>query len=305
MTVICAWFVLARKFFFCPNYALGKPDRKMVNNQRYVGDSHKISGGRRLPYGDKSNVALYPGKEAIYDCANVVDGLYNRVSIKSFNLFEGYEKGDIQIVARFSAIDCPADYQLVFRAIPIGSKDWSPAGEFEKCYLYRIDGGSQGDQASMLVGVGEDVENRQAVVPSYVWLEKAHDVEDARMNHFWGSPNHVLKVRLRFPETETDPIEGGVRIEPADAGAHRLVEGGSKVVEGIGGNWPKRRREGRLQFCLSEVVAGIRVSIGKVDTRIFVKESLCSRIKFFPVFPSTIEHEIRAIKGVYSHESHR
>jgi len=123
-----------------------------------------------------------------------------------------------------------------------------------------------------------------------VWLEKAHNVEDARMNHFWGSPDSVLKVRLRFPETETDPVEGGGRIESADTGAYRLVEGGSKVVKGIGGNWPKRGWQGHLQFRLSEIVAGIRVSIGKVDTRIFVKESLCSRIKFFPMFPSSVKH---------------
>jgi len=54
MTALCTWFVLTRKFYFCPDYALAKPVTKMVNKSGQAGvflDDSRHAYGYIFPLG--------------------------------------------------------------------------------------------------------------------------------------------------------------------------------------------------------------------------------------------------------------
>jgi hypothetical protein len=91
MTVICACFVLACKFFFCPDYALGKPETKMVNESRQAGDSI-------TPSREAFQESFEAAERLRDDLAQVKKRWDNRLILEKTPLWEGYLNGRFEII---------------------------------------------------------------------------------------------------------------------------------------------------------------------------------------------------------------
>ena len=141
--------------------------------------------GRQLTEGVADQNALYvrfyAGEERADYCGKVVNGLNDRRATKSLNVAKRYVEGNIEIVARLDSLRRSADYQLISRGIPIWPPERPHVGNVECVDFNVIDGRTEANERSVLVRVGEVFERPKPVVPSLVWLEKAKNANNSRM----------------------------------------------------------------------------------------------------------------------------
>jgi hypothetical protein len=86
MKAICTLFVLARKFFFCPDYALAKPRAKMVNESGQAGVS-------RIDSGEAFQERFEAAERLRDDLAHIKKRWDNRLTLEKTPLWEGYLNG--------------------------------------------------------------------------------------------------------------------------------------------------------------------------------------------------------------------
>jgi len=250
-------------------------------------------------------IGLHAGKEGFDYYREVIDRLNDRFPPESINVAERYMKRDIEIVARLNILGCVTDYDLVFYRVPIWSKDRSGSGDFEGINVDVIDGRAESNKRSMLVAIGEVFYGPEPLIPSLVRLEESHNTENPRVDFRSQPRDGFFKVRPGISKDEINLVQACVGSKGRDRGAHSLIQGASQIVEGIGGDGPKIRGQFGGQPNLSEIAAGVRVSVCELGVCMVVEKVLCSRIKFLSVFPSAIQKKKRAVEGVEVHGRQR
>lgn len=242
----------------------------------------------RAAVSDYVKVGLHSDEEGLYDYSKVIDELNNRFPDRPLNVAECYVKGYVDVVADFRLRGRGGHYQLVIRAIPQGADERSWRKD-KAIKLEVSDVRAKCDERSMLVGLGEFVENPKAVIPSLVWLEEAHNGLGSRVDYRGGCEDGFFKTVFRLSKDKTHGIEGGGGVEQSYGRANSLIERGPKIVNRVCGDREQVPRGIGRKPNLVEIASGIRVFVHDIGVRIIAEERLAPRIEFLSVFPSAIK----------------
>src|SRR5438445_1012618 len=167
-----------------------------------------------------------------YDAVNyarkVVADARNWLAIDKLNIAECYEKGVIVIHCEFGINGSLDKYHLVFGAIPAG-RIW----ETEIASTLPFSGHAvlrhpDRPDDSVLIGITKLVQGPEKIVPSFVWLERAHHVENFLRGVFSQTVKGHVEVGALGSNREERVISGSL-IERSD-GTDRLIESGSKII---------------------------------------------------------------------------
>jgi hypothetical protein len=238
-------------------------------------------------------------EDALDYVRQVVEDADNWKSLHLFDLPKCYEKGRVEIVARYSTFAGSGNYQLVFRRIPIGmegclavvGKDLQEV-DFNGVYIC-----TQSEKSSMF-GFAEGIERVENRIPSFVRVETADDSRDLRREILASFGYGVLKINGGLPEGKIDAGKGNVRPQDREGCANRLIQRAPKVVEGVGRDGNDGVWEIFGQPHLDKGKIGVRLRLDKLGIRLTVDKGLAARIKFGPVFPRAVDEDLWASERV-------
>ena len=224
-----------------------------------------------------------------------VDHGRRRTVPETFNIANGYRKGQTEIIVQFVWMISDRCIQLVFRSIPEGAHNRTLGKERCGVDVHLFDHTDEGDQDPVLVGLAKFIQPPKRI-PSVVRLEYGHRGYDFVGDLIARNPHVSVKIGRGFPETECDPgeVDGGVFSQCACA--HGLIKGMPKIVKSIGSDGEKRGRNGARNPDLSDIKSRMGVEFYNCGIGIVVEESLAAEAKFLTMFASPIEQEIRAFK---------
>lgn len=225
----------------------------------------------------------------------IVDDGDNGFPLEYFDIAEAYIKGKVEIIAQFLWRGSGGSGQLVFRAVP----NRAAPGVVDKngvCPEAKpFDLGIERDQTAMLADVGQVAQPPQFIVPSLVWLERAHRGHDFRGGILAGLRKVVIEGGFVLPESEADALEVGSGVLGEDAGADRMIEGVAQIVEGVGGN--RKEKSGNVvEPSLEDILSAVRVRLYECGIGMAVEPILAAKVKFLTEFASPIEQELGAVK---------
>jgi len=104
-------------------------------------------------------------------------------------------KGDVEIVARFNVIDCPANYDLVFRSIQYGLRI-GPGPGSSSVFTSMLSTAAPKLTSDLCLLALVRFLSARADHSSLVWLEKAQNGDNSRMDFRGQARDGFFKVRL-------------------------------------------------------------------------------------------------------------
>src|SRR5947209_4104119 len=177
-----------------------------------------------------------------------------------FDIAHSYMVGDLDLHIRCASDRLAEKFHFVFRPVPNG-KGHSKAGGGNppRPHPSASRNDDRGD-GRVFVGVTEHVKYPEGNIPSFVWLERANEVNDFFREFFQTTPYGVLKVRLRAGNREESVLNFFPGREQDD-GVDGLVEGGAEVISGVQSNAGQRDRYGLSELDLMNFLGSVRVNL--------------------------------------------
>jgi hypothetical protein len=197
--------------------------------------------------------------------------------VHEFNAANRYMLGDVEIRINFTAGLNAENFHFVFRAIPDRVHNVSAVPRkviHHKATAVNSDGADE----LMFIGVTELVQCPQEVVPSFVWLERAHEVNDFFRQVFAPASYAVLKFSFVVGEGEVG--ESSALPKCDGDGIQGMIEGGAQVVNGVNSDMSQSGGHGLGELDLMHILRCIRIELNDVTVWVAIEELGNLPIKF-------------------------
>lgn len=207
------------------------------------------------------------------------------------NIAESYIKGVIELHCEFSVDGRFGKYHLVFGAIPLGALE-----DFETFTLTRSLRHKAGSphhdrpEDSMFIGVTKLVQSPEKVIPSFVWLKRAHQVKNFFREFSAATIKGVWEFGSRTCEREKGVI-GGEAAQLRDR-TDSLIESSPEVINNVDDMAVKSTRHLFSQLELEQLVSAVSVKISDSSVVVGLEERIHFPLKFGYVIVSPVDAEL-------------
>lgn len=228
------------------------------------------------------------------------------LAANNLDISKRYKKTELDIVLQFCTVGDSRDGQFVVRAIPDGCGNRAWPGERHLMNVHAVGRCTDiGDERPVSVGGRQFAERPEKVIPSLVRLEGSDQSHDFRRDVFAFAADSVLHGRLSGGKGKSHSIEIYTWDQQARAGANCLIEGRSKIVEGVSGNGIQPLWDFGGESELVDILAGLRVELNNIGIGLSIEERLCSRLEFADILLRTLQEDLGAFKGIVFRVCHR
>lgn len=197
-----------------------------------------------------------------------------RLAVYNFNVAKNYMSGKIDIRLHCRALVTKEEYHLVFCPIPDRQLQCEPctntAGD-KVDFFETNDGRTGGDRSkdAVFVGVADFVQCPEKIVPSFVWLEPANQINNLLRERFATSFNGSFKLSGIARERERGvPALLSRRLE----GVAGLVERRAQVVDRVSRNVFERNWHGLSELDLVRLTVALRIILTDVTVGVSFEE---------------------------------
>lgn len=176
---------------------------------------------------DSASLCFNSHDDALSHASKLVEDSARWLAVHELDIANSYIRADVEIHVVLSRWHDAKEFHLVFLPIPNGVHNSRPRREGR---VLKVDASAKdGDGADdrVFVGVTELVKCPQGVVPSFVWLERADEVNDFFGHVLESSLYGVVKMRLVGPDWEESVLQ-------SRDGEYGLIQGIAKVASGVG-----------------------------------------------------------------------
>lgn len=222
--------------------------------------------------------------DALDYARKIVDDTAHWPSLNKLNVADRYMRGEAEIRVNFTAGPDANEFCLVFLRIPERVHEHGAVLGLHPDVVDAAAKGCDGANGRMFVGVTEFVECPQQIVPTFVWLERANEINDLFRQVFNTSLHSVLKMRFVGRDGEKSVLDGGDSV-------NSLVERGAEAVDNIKDNALQSGWHGLNELDFHNLVAGLRVMLNDTSVWLTVDEriSLPSKVKDVILSPCDAE----------------
>jgi hypothetical protein len=176
------------------------------------------------------------------------------LAVHKLDIVNRYIRNEVEIHVKCTSRLNATKFHFVFNSIPSGARKHCITAKSQVCAGEIASGRSEGAYDHVFVGVTDSVQYPQQVIPSFVCLERAHEVTDFFGQVFASSFYRRFKVSSVVGNWEGG-IGGGAE------GVNSFVEGGAQINDGITKDVFQVGWHGLNEFDLINFLGSFRVSL--------------------------------------------
>lgn len=209
--------------------------------------------------------------DALDYARNIVEDSNRWLATHALDIAERYKRGVLEVCVVCRSGSDAEKFHLVFCVIPDRGLDGrAVTKELRLIEPKPARRDANGAEDRVFVGITELVQCPKEVIPSFVWLERAHEVNDIIGQVFAASVDNVLQLRCVISEGEP----GGLPF-PAAGNADDmtgLVESGTKVIDGVEGDTRQSVWHGFNELELMYLLRCFRVNLSDMSVGVTLVE---------------------------------
>jgi len=196
-------------------------------------DAPEGRGGAKSQQADPMGLSFDSDDDFLNHANKMIEDGNRLLTAHKLDVAERYQRGEFDIHVCCTTRRLAKEFHLVFRSIPERGVDRDAADKYPAAQVEAADV-AHGDWANdpMFVGVTEFVECPQGVIPSFVRLVPAYEVDDFFGQFF--APPAYRRFKMSFVTGEGEIAEFSAldRLECIDG----LVKRGAQIVDSVGGD---------------------------------------------------------------------
>lgn len=247
---------------------------------------------------DAAALSFRSGDDARDYARKVVQRSRNWLALQNRHVAERYREGEFNLVLEATFGSDPAEYHLVFSAVPRGHRDGAPA-QAPPLHSEAAGSSADGDQLGVL-HVCDLVHGPQGVIPSLVRLERAKQRDNVIRQVFAAPFDHVSKFRSRVGERVVGALGVG-RSSQIGASKAGLIESGSQTLNDLHGEVGEESGQRFGHLDLVKLIAAVRVFLNDSGIWFTLDESLYCGLEFRNLFLCAREPLLGAAEGIVGH----
>jgi len=187
------------------------------------------------------------------------------LAVHDLNIANHYVRGDLEIRVIVRSGTNAEQFHFVFRAIPNGSLDQRAAPNEVRFFPQNVSAShGDGGNDSVFVGVAKGVQSVKKVIPSFVWLERAHDCRDFVREVF---------TSALYSSFELNGVvsEGKVSATPTKS-EHHVIKGRPSVNSCVLDESLQIDWHGFGELVLMDLLARVRIDLGDMGAWLTFEE---------------------------------
>ncbi len=211
-----------------------------------------------LEESDSSGLSFDSHDDAVNFINKSVQDSLDWLAVHNQNIADDYMSGKVDVRLHCRTLNTAEEYHFVFRPIPTGREKLEASSflNFDVPEVNERRADCDRCEDAVFVGVAEFVECPEKIVPSFVWLESANEIDNLLWKRFATSFQGRLKIGSTVREREV-----GVTTFGSPKSVTSLVESRPQVVNSIGGNSLQARWHGLNELDLVRVLASVRLTL--------------------------------------------